>query len=102
MTGRHPPYIAVVRPGERELFRILKNYLEARGLVEVVWDRRAGERRTLGERRKARQTSPVAQRRRAERREPPPGRVEQLGFFISRRRSGSGSPHTAGKAGGRA
>ena len=101
-TDRRPPYIAVVRPGERELFRMLKNYLEARGLVHVVWDRRVGERRARGERRTSRQTSPEAQRRRTERRDPPPSTVEQLGFFISRRRSGSGSRRSADKAGGRA
>lgn len=88
MTGRSPTYVAVVRPGERALYRMLKDYLETRGLVEVVWDRRVGERRTPGERRRAHRADARESRRRAERRETlPRERADQLGFFISRRRS---------------
>lgn len=87
MTSRRPPYVAVVRPGERELFRMLKDYLEARGLVEVVWDRRVGDRRGPADRRKAHRGDAPETRRRAERRERlPRERAEQLGFFIARRR----------------
>ncbi len=88
MTGRRPPYVAVVRPGERELYGMLRDYLETRGLVEVVWDRRLGERRSPADRRRSRRGGTPESRRRAERRERlPRERADQLGFFIARRRS---------------
>ncbi|HEV8674119.1 MAG TPA: hypothetical protein VGX21_08735 [Methylomirabilota bacterium] len=82
-----PRYIAVVRRGETEVYRMLKEYLEARGLAEVIWDRRVADRRL--------QPDPAAaERRRGERRGPPPGASSRaLGFFIAR--AGEPAPTTA-------
>jgi PAS domain S-box-containing protein len=38
-----PPFLAIVRRGEDELFQALRQTLEAPGLARVVWDRRAGD-----------------------------------------------------------
>jgi CheY-like chemotaxis protein len=40
------PYVAIVRRGEVRLFEALRTMLEAQGIAEVIWDRRAGERRS--------------------------------------------------------
>jgi hypothetical protein len=40
-------YLMIVRHGETAVFRSLKGRLEAPGQLQVIWDRRAGERRTL-------------------------------------------------------
>jgi hypothetical protein len=40
-------YLMVVRHGEVGVFRSLKGRLEAPGQLQVIWDRRAGERRTV-------------------------------------------------------
>lgn len=83
MAEWHPPparYIAVVRRGETGVYRMLKEYLETRGLVAVTWDRRVGERR-------ARADAPPhgAERRRADRRAPARDAARPtLGFFIAR------------------
>ncbi len=84
-----PRYLAVVRRGETEVYRLLKEYLEARGLAQVVWDRRVGERRFAGP------GAADSERRRSDRRGPasdPSART--LGFFIAR--PGGDSPK-AGK-----
>ncbi len=107
MTRAAPPYIAVVRRGEREVYRTLKDYLEARGVAEVVWERRVGDRRTRAERRvqgeaarpeeerRARREAGATDRRAEDRRFAPLGtRVEVLGFFIARRTS---QPRTHGR-----
>jgi hypothetical protein len=84
-TGAAPRFVAVVRRGETEVYRLLKGYLERRGLVEVIWDRR------LAERRQAIPPSglpPGGERRRADRRSPAPARAgayRLLGFFLARR-----------------
>ncbi len=40
-------YLMIVRHGETGVFRSLKGRLEAPGQLQVIWDRRVGERRTL-------------------------------------------------------
>lgn len=84
-------YIAVVRRGETEIYRLLKEYLEARGVAEVVWDRRAGERRLA-----AGAPQSLDERRRTDRRRTPVGlgTSQALGFFITR----AGEPDRAGRA----
>ncbi len=75
-----PRYLAVVRHGETEVYRVLKEYLEARGLVQVVWDRRVGERRF-----RSAPASEAAERRRSDRRGPASDlSARTLGFFIAR------------------
>jgi hypothetical protein len=78
-VDRPPRYIAIVHRGETETYRMLKDYLEARGVAAVVWDRRVGDRRgpesprTTGERRSRdrRVAAPTDPR-------------HPLGFFIAR------------------
>jgi hypothetical protein len=71
------PYIAIVRRGETAILRMLLEALEAEpGPVQVVWDRRAGNRR-----RRRRPISP--DRRRVERRSPAPSGWLTLGFFFA-------------------
>ena len=90
MPKPRPRYVAVVRRGEREVYRLLKEYLEARGVADVVWDRRVGERRLESE-----AAADTRQRRRGGRRGPPPGAASRaLGFFIAR--AGKPSPEVKG------
>ena len=82
-------YIAVVRRGETEVYRLLKEYLQARGVAEVVWDSRESERRFQAE-----ATPNPGERRRSDRRGPPLGASSRtLGFFIAR--AGRPSPEPA-------
>lgn len=75
-----PRYLAVVRPGETEVYRMLKEYLGSRGLVEVVWDRRGGERR-----RPTARSAAAAERRGGDRRSAPrDASYRTLGFFLAR------------------
>ncbi len=87
-----PRYLAVVRRGETEVYRLLKEYLEARGLVQVVWDRREEKRESA---------RPVADsdRRRADRR----GSTHDvayrtLGFFLARPGVLDRPPRSGGRA----
>lgn len=76
---RVPRYLAVVRRGETEVYRILKEYLEARGLLQVVWDRRGEQRR------RSAGPSAASDRRRADRRRPTHDvAYRTLGFFLAR------------------
>jgi hypothetical protein len=73
-------YLAVVHRGETEVYRILKEYLEARGLVQVVWDRREEQRRGGAE-----PSAAQSDRRRADRRGPTHDVAHRtLGFFLAR------------------
>lgn len=86
MTG-HPAglYIAVVRRGETAVFRALLRSLEAQpGPAQVIWDRRASERR------KARRPGSL-ERRRGDRRTPPPQTWSRRGFFYAPCRLGTPS-----------
>ncbi|HEV8309394.1 MAG TPA: hypothetical protein VGW35_17175 [Methylomirabilota bacterium] len=79
MTAAPPRYLAVVRRGETDVYRLLKQYLEARGIAHVVWDRRTEERRRASD-------AGRPDRRRGERRGPARGAGgHALGFFIARR-----------------
>ncbi len=79
-TSSRPRYLFVVRSGEFEVYRILRERLEEPGLVEVIWDRRVRERRTV--------VVPVEhERRRGERRGPPPATWATQGFLLARRES---------------
>lgn len=70
-----PPYFAVVRRGYSDTFETLRRFNE-QDLVQVMWDRRAAERRTSHR--------PVAMERRARpRRSPPPGTWDRLGFVLA-------------------
>jgi hypothetical protein len=87
-------YLAVVRRGETAVYRLLKEYLEARGLVQVVWDRRVAERR----RAPAVSAAGHRERRRGQRREPrPEASSRTLGFFLAR----PASPARQSSRGGR-
>src|SRR5262245_36530886 len=75
------PYIAVVRRGETAILRMLLESLGTEaGPVQVVWDRRLGDRR-----RRRRPTLP--ERRRSERRGPSPAAVLTLRFSFARCRT---------------
>ena len=88
--GAVQPCLAIVRRGETETFRLLKRELEEPepDVVEVIWDRRVGERRT------ARETAPDDRRFR-ERRGPLPATWTIFGFVIAVRhgesRAGDGA-----------
>ncbi len=68
--------VAIVRRGETELFETLSEHVDALDLAQVIWDRRAGERR-----RGAQAGGP--ERRRQERRRPTPPSWETLGFLVA-------------------
>ncbi len=74
---RHAPYLAVVRRGNTKVYGFLKEHFEAQGLMHVIWDRRAVQRRTA---RKA----GGPERRQRERRRPPPDTWDTLGFVLVR------------------
>jgi hypothetical protein len=84
MTGQPAGlYIAVVRRGEMAVFRSLLRSLEAQpGPAQVIWDRRAAERR------KARSRGSL-ERRRGDRRTPPPQTWSRRGFFYAPCRPGT-------------
>ena len=75
--GEDPrPAVAVVRRGEADLFQTLQTHLDALNLGEVIWDRRAVERRR-------RPAEGVAERRRQDRRRPRPTTWDTLGFLVA-------------------
>jgi hypothetical protein len=72
------PYLFIVRRDDVDIFRSFKERLHAPDIAEVSWDRRAGERRT--------RTQPMTtERRRRERRGPPPLTWKTFGFVMVRR-----------------
>jgi hypothetical protein len=79
-----PPYLAVVPRGHPRIYRTLVESVRHQGLVEVIWDRRVGERRV-------RQDAVPAQRRLGERRRPPHDTWE-LGFILASRHDGTVEP----------
>jgi hypothetical protein len=75
------PCFAIVRRGELEVFQTLKVELEEPDVVRVIWDRRIGERRS-------RDGVEIADdRRRQDRRGPPPEMWATFGFVVTPRRS---------------
>ena len=78
-AGTSTPHLAVVRRGERGVFRTLLAHAEATG-AEVIWDRRREERRAT-----PRAARP--ERRRGERRAATAGTWGTLGFVFAPRRT---------------
>jgi hypothetical protein len=70
-------YLMVVQRGDQDRFRFLSSTFRDRP-VEVMWDRRVGDRR------KAADASPV-DRRSSDRRNSPPTSWNNLGFLVARR-----------------
>jgi hypothetical protein len=65
-----------VRRGQAEIYRTLKADLEERDVVEVIWDRRVGDRRRSGE-------TWSDERRRTERRGTAPEMWFTFGFLVA-------------------
>jgi hypothetical protein len=75
-TEGQPAHLAVVHRDFPDVFNYLRrNFAEDRGSVDVIWDRRVIERR------RARVDTPV-DRRRTERRGPPPSTWTSLSMLI--------------------
>ena len=74
---RRVPYLAVVRRGNATVYEFLKEHFEPRGLVHVIWDRRATNRR-------ATRQAVRPERRRRGRRGPVPDTWATLGFLLVR------------------
>ena len=75
-AARLIPCYAIVRRGQGEIYRTLKADLEEPEVVEVIWDRRVGERR------RSRETC-GHERRRTERRGPAPEMWFTIGFLVA-------------------
>jgi hypothetical protein len=72
----YPPSFAIVRRGETETFRMLKEQLEEPEVVDVIWDRRSGERRVPA-------AGHEPDRRHLDRRGPPPEMWATFGFVVA-------------------
>jgi hypothetical protein len=70
-------YLMVVQRGDQDRFRFLSATFQDRP-VEVMWDRRIGDRRRSGE-------EPSVDRRVGDRRNRPPASWDNLGFLVARR-----------------
>jgi hypothetical protein len=80
MTGGPPPHLAVVHREFPDVFEYLRrNFAEERGTVDVIWDRRTVERRNS-------RMDTAVDRRRGQRRGPPPSTWDTLGMLIVPRR----------------
>ena len=77
MRSTGVPCVAVVRRGETEVFRILRDRITNLDLADVIWDRRIEERRT------APSHALASERRRRARRGPPPVTWAPLGFALA-------------------
>ncbi|HEY3382656.1 MAG TPA: hypothetical protein VGK32_12855 [Vicinamibacterales bacterium] len=75
----HIAYMMVVQRGDQERYRFLRTTFRDKP-VEVVWDRRLGERRR-------RLDEAEADRRGHDRRSSPPTSWSNLGFLVTRLRS---------------
>jgi hypothetical protein len=75
-VARLLPCYAIVRRGQAEIFRTLKADLEERDVVEVIWDRRVGDRRRSRD-------SPSSERRGTERRGVAPEMWFTFGFLVA-------------------
>ena len=82
-----PTWLAIVRQGQQSVFEQLRDF-ENGGLVEVRWDRRAGDRRNGRRSGDAPLSQPMNQpvnqeeRRGGERRGDPPAVWSSLGFVL--------------------
>jgi hypothetical protein len=70
-------YLMVVQRGDKDRFRFLSATFRDRP-VEVLWDRRVGDRRRSAE-------GAVVERRSGDRRQSPPSSWDNLGFLVARR-----------------
>jgi hypothetical protein len=78
------PYLVVVPRGERAIYKALEARVGRQGMVEVIWDRRQGDRRRSDRRQR---TSDSEQRRLGDRRRPPED-TRALGFVVASRHVG--------------
>jgi hypothetical protein len=76
------PYLVVVPRGERATFRALEERVSSQGLVEIIWDRRVGERRK-GDRRS--RPTDAGRRRLGDRRRTAATDTWALGFVVATR-----------------
>jgi hypothetical protein len=83
-----PRYIAVVRPGHREIYEFLRHF-EAANYTELVWDRRVADRRGAA-------GTATPNRRAKERRGLPSPTWDGLGFVLAPRRAGESTGPDAG------
>jgi hypothetical protein len=74
MTDRRSPYLAVVHRDYTEVFAFLQRHF-AHDSVEVLWDRRIDERRGI-------RGGVAPERRRGDRRRPPPLTWTTLGMLL--------------------
>jgi hypothetical protein len=76
--------LVVVRRGHFATFELLTRTFAGDPSVQIMWDRRMGERRqAMGERRQATEGCDKGERRRRERRRMPQTRWEQLNYIIA-------------------
>jgi hypothetical protein len=73
--GSGSALLIVVRRGETGVFRTVHDVFGRYRRLDVIWDRRLAERRTVG-------SAAPADRRRSERRRPPPEAWSALGFTV--------------------
>ncbi len=76
-------YLMIVQRGDTERFRFLCSTFKHKP-VEVLWDRRTAERRKVAD-------TPATDRRKVDRRSPPPSSWNNLGFLVARNREGEPS-----------
>jgi hypothetical protein len=76
VVDRLVPCYAIVRRDNIEIFRALKAELEEPDVVEVIWDRRVSQRRQAP-------MDHQPERRRGERRGPPPEMWLSFGFVVA-------------------
>jgi hypothetical protein len=50
------PCLAIVRRGNTKVYEFLKEQFEAQGLMEVIWERRVGDRHRRARRRRVAET----------------------------------------------
>lgn len=80
MIGGEPAHLAVVHRDYPDVFDYLRrHFAQERQTAEVIWDRRAAERRRA-------RVEPSVDRRRGERRGPPPYTWSTLGMLLIPRR----------------
>jgi hypothetical protein len=76
MTSIPTPYLAIVDRGKLEVFHILERHFASESdVVQVIWDRRHGERRAV-------RAPHAPERRQGERRREPPATWSTMGFVL--------------------
>ncbi|MBI1893760.1 MAG: hypothetical protein HYS14_06580 [Candidatus Rokubacteria bacterium] len=74
MTGT--THYFIVRRGESEIFQLFREHFADVGFVDVIWDRRLGDRRRV-------HRDVAVERRRGERRHPAPKTWSAFGFVFA-------------------